>query len=108
MPTIVQPVVVQMVAEPLAPLSLHGHAAPNRYDGEGETGRRKRHEPQGLRPELRCIPSLNCVEKIAIPEIQSILSQQLQEHGAGQQYNQEPGAPRRSAMPKSRRTLPEA
>ena len=55
-----------MVAEPLAPLSLHGHAAPNRYDGEGETGRRKRHEPQGLRPEFCCIPSLNCVEKIAI------------------------------------------
>lgn len=103
-----QPKVIQVVAQPFAPFALQRHTAPNRNDGECEASRNKRHKTQRLRPELRSIFPLDCVKEITIPEIQSVLNQQLQEHSGNQQCNQEPCAPRLRTPPESGSALPEA
>ena len=68
-----QPIIVEMVAQPLAPCALHGHPAPDRNDGEKNAGGGQRDEPQRLLPEARRIPTADCIEEIAIPEIQPVL-----------------------------------
>ena len=79
---ILQPIVIEMVTQPLAPCALHGHAGPYRQNGEGKTGGCQRHEPQRLGPQLRSILAADRIEEIAIPEIQPVLRHKLQEHGS--------------------------
>ena len=72
---VLQPIVVKMVAQPLAPRALHGHPGPDRQDGEEKTGSGQRHEAQRLNPEIRSIPAADRIEEIAVPEIQPVLRQ---------------------------------
>src|ERR1700693_6231095 len=85
--SVFQPTIIEMVAQPLAPAALHGHAPPDRDDGEYEAGSEERDKTQRLRPELHSILSLDCVEEVAVPEVQPILVQQLEEHSGNQQCN---------------------
>src|SRR6476620_4039182 len=60
-----------------------------------------------LHPKRQAVFSLDRVEKVAIPEVQPILRQQLQKDRGDQQSNQQPRAPSRSSPPESRGALPE-
>src|ERR1700693_5060882 len=63
---------------------------------------------QRLHPELHSILPLNSVEEVAVPEVQPILVQQLEEHSGNQQCNQQPGVPRRRVPPESGGAFPKA
>ena len=60
------------------------------------------------RSRVRRVLAPDRVEEVAIPVIQRILRQQLQEHGRDQHRHQKPCPPRPRAPPKSGSALPES
>ena len=90
---VAEPVVVQMIAQPFAPVALHGHAAPDREHRKRQAGGGQRHEAHRLGPQLRRIAPADGIEEIAVPEIDPVLGQQLQQHRCDQRGCDRPRLP---------------
>jgi hypothetical protein len=88
-----QPVIVEVTAEPATPFALERHPSPDRCNSDCQTGGGKRSEVKRLSPQQDCVALADGVEKIAAPEVDAILDNELQHDRADQQYAQQQGPP---------------
>src|SRR4029450_6921362 len=103
-----KPVSQELARRGLAPFALRGHAPPDGGGSERHTCQRKWHEKLGLSPQPRNIATLERVKKIAIPNIQLVLDQQLGNSKKYQERGQGPGQPSPFPRPKGGGRVPEA
>ena len=91
---VLEPIIVKPVAQPRSPGSLQRHARPYRIHGKRNARGCQRREPEGLMEEGRLILLPHCVEKVAIPDVQTMLCQKLQDNVGDQGQDQQPGVQR--------------
>ena len=102
-----QPGVDQVPADPGPPRALKGHAAPHGGHGEADADRGEQREKMRLVPDLGAVAEFEGVEEVAIPDVETVLDQQLQHRDHDQRGDQAPGEPGRRALPEVARALPE-
>ena len=104
---VAQPGGNQVPADPGAPRTLEGHAAPHSRHRKADAERREQRQQMGLVPDLAAIAELERVEEVAVPQIEAVLDQELQHRDHDQECDEAPGEPGRGAVPEAARALPE-
>ena len=104
---VAQPGGNQVPADPGAPRTLEGHAAPHGCHRKADAERREQRQQMGLVPDLAAIAELERIEEVAVPQVEAVLDQELQHRDHDQERDEAPGEPGRGAVPEAARALPE-
>ena len=104
---VAQPGGDQVPADPGAPRTLEGHAAPHGRHRKADAQRREQRQQMGLVPDLAAIAELERIEEVAVPQVEAVLDQELQHRDHDQERDEAPGEPGRRAAPEAARALPE-
>ena len=88
---LVEPAVDQVIGQPRAPAPLRAHAAVDGEHGEGDAGHRERNEQHRLAQHRRGVLLLDCVEDVAIPDVDPVLDNELQHRDHHQRDGHQPG-----------------
>ena len=104
---LVHPALEQVIVQPGAPAPLRAHAGIDREHGEADPADRQRHEDHGLGQDHAGILLLDGVEDVAVPDIDPVLDQELDQHECQQADGHQPGDFPGLAAPESACRAPE-
>ena len=103
---VVEPELEQAIGQPTAPPPLEGHARPDREGGQRDAGGRELRQEVGLVPNLQSVALLQRIEEVAVPDVQSVLHEQLGDHADDERPDEKPGQPASRADSETRGRTP--